>query len=245
MKLFCLPYAGGSEAIYYDWKSHFDSSINLEAVKLKGRGQRHGEIKYTDFDEAVDDIFCSIKDKINCNEYALFGHSMGAVLIFELYYKICKENCKKPIHMFFAGHEAPCIKKEKEKIYMLPDNDFLNKIINMGGTPKEILENQELIQYCLPLLKSDFNLIENYIYCGHKKKIECDITIFCGKEDDIKMEDLLAWKNHGNKGFYLYPMEGDHFFINQNIAIITKLIHERCLNSSARIINRICSQMSF
>lgn len=228
MKLFCLPYAGGSEAIYYDWKKYLSPFVKLEAVKLKGRGQRQGECFYKDFEDAVNDIFDSIKDQINCNEYALFGHSMGAILIYELYYKICKENCRKPAHMFFAGHEAPCVEKEKKKLHQLSDRNFMNEIIDMGGTPKEVLENQELMEYCLPILRSDFQLIENYVYREHSEKIECDITVFTGKEDDITMDELLAWKSLSNREFHLYPMEGDHFFINQQIAEITRLICELC-----------------
>ena len=77
MILFCLPYAGGSEAMYYGWKKYLDPGIELEAVELKGRGKRYGENFYKDLDDAVEDIYSNIKDKIMYNEYAFFGHSMG------------------------------------------------------------------------------------------------------------------------------------------------------------------------
>lgn len=228
MILFCLPYAGGSEAIYYSWKKHLDPMTNLEAVKLKGRGQRHGESFYKDLGDAVEDIFANIKDKITHNEYAFFGHSMGAILIFELYYKICKENLKKPVHMYFSGQEAPCVRRKTAKKHILPDDEFLEEVIKMGGTPKEILENEELLQYILPILRSDFKLIENYVYREKDSKIECDVTVFSGKDDDVTMDELYAWKNHCNQGFELFTLEGNHFFIYNNVDKITDIICNLC-----------------
>lgn len=228
MILFCLPYAGGSEAMYYSWKKHLDPTINLEAVKLKGRGKRHGESFYKDLDDAIEDIFSNIKDKITYNEYAFFGHSMGAIFIFELYYKLRKENLKMPAHIFFSGQDAPCVRKKVIKKHMLPDDEFLDEVIKLGGTPKEILENKELFEYILPILRSDFKLVENYVYREREDKIECDVTVFGGKEDDITIEELFAWKNHCDRGFKVYTLEGDHFFINNNTENITNIICSLC-----------------
>src|ERR1700738_4611092 len=112
MILFCLPYAGGSEVIYYKWKKYLHPSIQLIPIQLKGRGKRFSEIFYENIEEAVDDIFENVKDKIVDDDYAIYGHSMGSLLAYELYYKISKLNLKKPKHIFFSGYKAPSIIRE-------------------------------------------------------------------------------------------------------------------------------------
>lgn len=225
MILFCLPYAGGSEAIYYKWKKYLDSSIKLNPIELKGRGRRYNEIFYETLDEAVEDILKNIKDKIVNDEYAIYGHSMGSLLAYELYYKIHTENVKMPKHIFFSGYRAPSIPRKEKQIYLLPDEEFIKEVIELGGTPQEVVDNEELLQLFTPILRNDFKMLEKYLYKEKKEKIQCDVSILNGKEDDITLEELLAWKNHGDKGFKVYNFEGNHFFINTNVENITKVIN--------------------
>ena len=230
MILFCLPYAGGSEAIYYKWKNYLNSDIQLEPIKLKGRGQRYNENFYENLEEAVDDIFEYIKYKIVDNEYAILGYSMGSLLAYELYYKIVRENLRIPEHMFFMAHKAPNINKKNNNIHLLPNDKFIKKIIELGGTPNEVFENKELLELVLPILRNDFKIIENYVFKDKKEKIECNISVFNGKEDDIDLTELLAWKELGNKECKIYNFDGGHFFINNNIKKIINILNETLIN---------------
>lgn len=225
MILFCLPYAGGSETIYYKWKRYIDPLIKLETIELKGRGRRYNEGFYETLDEAVEDILKNIKDKIMDDEYAIYGHSMGSLLAYELYYKIYNENVKMPKHIFFSGYKPPGISRMEKQIYLLPDEKFIKEVVELGGTPQEVIDNEEFLKLFTPILRNDFKMLEKYIYKEKKEKIQCDISILNGKEDDITLEELLAWKNHGDKGFKVYNFEGDHFFINTNVENITKIIN--------------------
>ncbi|MBN1040259.1 thioesterase [Clostridium botulinum] len=225
MILFCLPYAGGSETIYYNWKRYLNSSIYLESVELRGRGKRFNEDFYENLEEAVEDIFENIKEKILYDDYAIYGHSMGSILAYELYYKIHNENIKIPKHIFFSGYMSPSILRKKKQIHLLPDEEFIKEVIELGGTPQEIVDNKELLQLFTPILRNDFKMLENYVYKEKKDKIQCNISILNGNEDDITIKEILAWKNHGNKGFKVYNFEGNHFFINTNVENITKIIN--------------------
>lgn len=226
MILFCLPYAGGSEVAYYKWKNYLHPSIELIPIELKGRGKRFNEIFYESLEEAVDDIFENIKDKIINNSYAIYGHSMGSLLAYELYYKIKEMNMEKPKHIFFSGYRAPSIIREKENLYNLPDYDFMKKVMDLGGTPEELMKNQELLEVFIPIIRSDFKILENYKYKEKKDKIDCNVSILNGKQDAIKLEEILAWKNHVSKEFKFYNFEGNHFFINTNIENITNSIND-------------------
>ncbi len=225
MILFCLPYAGGSETIYYNWKNHIHPLIHIVPVELKGRGKRFNEFFYESLEEAVDDIFENIKEKIVDEDFAIYGHSMGSLLAYELYYKMSKMNIRKPKHIFFSGYKAPSIIGERENTYTLPDYDFMKKVMELGGTPDELMNNQELLQIFLPIIRSDFKILETYNFEEREEKIQCDVSILNGKQDTINLKEILAWKHHVGGGFKVYNFEGNHFFINTNVENITKIIN--------------------
>ncbi|WP_291584171.1 thioesterase II family protein [Clostridium sp. UBA6640] len=225
MNLFCLPYAGGSESIYYSWRKFLDPSIKLYPIKLKGRGKRFNEDYYNSLEEAVDDIYACMKNLIINEDYAIYGHSMGSLLAYELYYKIMKNNLREPKHIFFSGYKAPSMIREKENIYELPDYEFMKRIIEIGGTPEELLENEELLNLFIPIIRNDFKIIENYIYKEKSEKIKCDVSILNGRQDDITLEEILAWKNHVDLKSKFYDFDGNHFFINSNVHNIVNIIN--------------------
>lgn len=229
MKLFCLPYAGGSSVAYYKWKHLLKHDIKLEPVELKGRGSRYNEELYSDFEEAVNDIYMNIKDKIIEDEYAIFGHSMGSLLAFELCHKIIENNGKIPKHIFFSGYKAPHCQRKKRILHKLPDAEFMNEVIKLGGTPIEVIENKELYNLVIPILRSDFKMLETYKYIERNKAIECDITILNGREDKLTSDELNEWKRHSSKNTNIITFEGDHFFINKNVNKIINLIETTLL----------------
>ncbi|WP_243156380.1 thioesterase domain-containing protein [Clostridium sp. C8-1-8] len=135
------------------------------------------------------------------------------------------EKLNMPKHMFFSGYQAPSIPRKKIQIYTLPDEEFIKEVIKLGGTPQEVAKNEELLSLFAPILRSDFKILEEYIYKEMKEKIQCDISIFNGKKDDITKEEILAWKDHGDKDFKVYNFDGNHFFINDNVERITEIIN--------------------
>ncbi|MGG7177904.1 thioesterase II family protein [Clostridium paraputrificum] len=229
MILFCLPYAGGSEGIYFNWREYLDDSIKLLPIPLKGRGKRFYEDFYENWNEAVEDIFNIIKEEANEDEYAVFGHSMGSLLAYELYYKIKSSNWHEPMHIFFSGHGAPNIIKNKKPIHILPDREFMDKVIELGGTPKEVYENKELLDIFIPVLRNDFKLISNFTYINREERIKCNVSILNGKEDSITENEIFGWKTLINDEVNIYNFNGDHFFINDNIENIVKIINDTLL----------------
>ncbi|EJV87808.1 thioesterase II family protein [Bacillus cereus] len=231
MILFCLPYAGGSKSIYRNWKKHLKDSITLFPIELKGHGTRYAESFYENIEEAIEDVYTLIKDKIDMENYAILGHSMGSLLAYELYYKIDQMNKKKPKHIFFLGHGAPNIKKQYEISHLLPDDKFIEKIMALGGTPEEVINNQELLSIFVPILKNDFKLLDSYKYIDKKQKINCDISIMYGDNDTIALPEIHEWSRHTNKEFNIYKFHGTHFFINEHVESITNIINTKLLST--------------
>jgi surfactin synthase thioesterase subunit len=233
LKLFCFPYAGGSAVIYNNWRKYLSPSIELMPIELAGRGKRYNDLLYNSINEAVEDVFNTIKVDITNHSYAFYGHSMGALLAYELARKIKLMKMPEPKHVFFSGRGAPHVKNEKDKKYHLMDNEeFKEEVIKLGGTPPEFFEHKELIDFMLPMLKNDFRLAD-VTFCDREiEAFDFDISVFLGKdEDEINSEQIDGWKNHTNGLCSIYHFNGGHFFILDEIRHIVELINKTLLCS--------------
>lgn len=224
MKLICLPYAGGSGAIFYKWKEKLSPSIELINIELKGRGWRCGEEFYENIYEAVSDIYKQIQEEID-DDYAILGHSMGSLLAYELYYFIEKANAKKPKHIFFMGLAAPNLIKHEKIIHELDDIEFIKEVKELGGINETVMENRELIEFFIPIIKNDIRIFENYKYIDKRDKICCDISVLNGKDDCITIEEILGWQKHTSRKCKMYMVNGNHFFINDYLDEVAQLIN--------------------
>ena len=228
IKLFCLPYAGGSAtAIFNRWNPLIDKSIALRPVELSGRGKKIQEPFYKNVDEAVVNILQLIREELSDGPYALMGHSMGAMLSYELALRIQAEGLPLPAHIFFSGRAAPSIKVAEEKKYhLLDDSAFRKKLQQLGGTPPEFFLYPELEQLYLPLLKNDFRLATTDFSHRNGTSMECDISVMLGTNDDIIGESAEAWKTHTKGYCAIYYFNGGHFFLNDCLENVVCLINK-------------------
>lgn len=228
LKLYCIPYSGGSAEIYLKWKRFLPETVTIVPVELAGRGKRIRDSFYENCDNAVKDIADIILEDIKeGEEYAILGHSMGALLAFETYYELLKRNKSMPIHMFFSGRKAPQNMDEKTQFYLLPDEEFLQVVYAYGGNTSAIMNNSTLRELFLPILRADFKISEIYEYKLHPQKIECPITLINGtKDDSIFPFDMNEWKYFAGSKFSNRQVEGNHFFVIENIKGTTDVLIE-------------------
>lgn len=228
IKLFCLPYAGGSAVVFKKWIQYLDKDIELIPIELSGRGKRIGEPLYQDVMAATEDVFQQIKNEINYSSYCFYGHSLGAMISYELAQKIRKQNIRQPVHIFFSGRRAPHVDLEEEKKYHLMDNnEFRDELLDLGGTPKELFEHPELLELFLPILKNDFRIAETYVKSDHIDPLESDITVMLGKQDDLTLVKSEEWKLHARNDCDIHYFEGDHFFINDQPENVVDIINNK------------------
>lgn len=230
IKLFCLPYAGGSATVYNKWRTYLNPDIQLVPVELAGRGARFKEDFYQSITEAVNDLYAKMDFKANHDPYAFFGHSMGSILVYELCRKIATDNRKGPVHIFVSGMYPPHLKKGGKIIHQLPLDEFKTEIIKMGGTPREVFENRELMDFFVPILKADYKIFETYQYLPNDAKFDCGITVFNGLSDFITPEEMLEWGRYTSDSSKLYQYEGGHFFIHNHTAAIVDVINKTLSN---------------
>lgn len=230
--LFCFPYAGGSSAVFNKWRQYLDKRIEMFAVELAGRGRRIYDPLYDSIEEAVEDVYKIVSGLSDGTPYAIFGHSMGGIITYELAQKIRALKQPPPLHIFFSGRGAPHVPRDNDKMFhKMPEKEFKKEIIDLGGTPKEFFEHPELIDVLLPTLRSDFKIAETYEKSKDIKPLDYDITIFIGKEEEVTAEQMHGWKEHTNKVCTVHYFEGKHFFINEKIEKIVKIINRTLLDA--------------
>ncbi|PKM50192.1 MAG: thioesterase [Firmicutes bacterium HGW-Firmicutes-7] len=224
-RLFCFPHAGASAAYYTRWSKYLDPNIEIIPVEMSGRGRRMNEVLFNSVEEAVEDVYAFLKSHDFNIPYMLFGHSMGTLIIYELMNKIITNGDKNPLHIFLSGRYPPHINKGKV-IHTLSDEDFMQEIIKIGGTPKEICQNKELLELFIPILKADYKIVEQYKYRVLKNKWKIDITALTGNEDfEVSVNEILQWKEYAEEGFYYHVLSGGHFFIHDKEQEVVSIIN--------------------
>src|SRR5436305_4022919 len=154
LRLFCFPYAGGGAMIYRNWADYLPASIEVCPIQLPGRGNRLKEPAYTNLRNLVDELANSLAPYLE-KPFAFFGHSMGAKIVFELARELKRRHGLEPVHLFASGCRAPHIPYDKPTTFDLPEDKFIEELRSLNGTPKEALENSELMQILTPILRAD------------------------------------------------------------------------------------------
>ncbi len=230
IKLFCLPFAGGAASIYDKWESKLSKKIELCPINLAGRGNRFTDKPYADLEEAVDDIYDIIKNNITeDSEYAIFGHSMGALLAYELIQKIQSHGKNGPVHVFFSGRKPVHIPKTEKFYRDMDDLEFQEAVLLLGITPPEIFKNLELKEIFIPLLRSDFTIAETFVDRPEIVPLKCNISALIGKHENITSEEAEQWEFHTTENCSVYYIEGGHFFLLNQLQTVINIINDNLL----------------
>jgi medium-chain acyl-[acyl-carrier-protein] hydrolase len=156
--------------------------------------------------------------------FAFFGHSMGAMISFELARYLRKTGRKEPSHLFLSGCRAPQLAHTRAVTYDLPEPELVEDLRRLKGTPAEVLGHPELLQLMLPLLRADFAITQTYRY-AEDAPLSCPLTIFGGLEDDeATRENLSPWREHTTGAFSLHMLPGDHFFLHTSQDLLFEVI---------------------
>jgi medium-chain acyl-[acyl-carrier-protein] hydrolase len=212
LRLFCLPFAGGGASIYRLWASLLPPSIEVCPIQLPGRENRYHEAAFTDLvalSHAVSRELTPYFDK----PFAIFGHSLGALIAFEVARALRRAQAPAPLAMCLAAHRAPQLPPSRAPIYQLADAAFIDEIRRMQGTPAAVLENRELMAFLLSTLRSDFQACDTYV-CAPEPPLASPLLVFGGTEDqEVGEEALGRWREQTVAAFSLLMLPGTHFFV--------------------------------
>ncbi len=207
--------------------------IEVCAVQLPGREARITESPVGDIRQLVKTLREELEPYLE-RPFAFFGHSIGALVSFELARELRRSAGVQPRHLFASGCPAPHL-PGSERIFDLPDDEFLERLHGFNGTPPEVLNHPELMQLMLPALRADLSLRDRYLY-GEEPPLTCPITAFGGMSDHL-VDSLMsrAWRRHTNQRFQLWLFQGDHFFLRSaQETMLETLFSELAIQGSVR-----------
>lgn len=223
LRLFCFPYAGGGASAYRGWAAALPSDVEVCPVQLPGRESRLREPAFDRPEPLIQALADALQAHLDL-PFAFFGHSMGAMLSFELARELRRRGRSLPLHLFVSGRRAPQVPPREEDIHDLPEPEFVAKLRELNGTPEEVLQHAELMRLLLPVLRADFAVNETYVLRA-EPPLDLGISAFGGLADEeVSREDIAGWKEHARGAFRLRMLPGDHFFLHGSRDLLTEAL---------------------
>jgi len=227
LTLLCLPYSGASAMVYSRWRRKLPQWLTLQPVELPGRGARFGEPLHTDMRrlalQLAEEHIATLK-----TPYAIFGHSLGALLACEMAHALRSLGCPEPVALFASGTAAPTMRADYDRGFAEPktDAELIKQLRTLNGTREEVLANQELMSLTLPVLRADFLL------CGRfepqqRPLLKCPVHVLGGKADRATTEQLIGWSKETHGSFSVDMLGGGHFFIHEHEAKVLRVIKDQ------------------
>ena len=211
MRLFCFPYAGSGANVFSSWASYLPG-VEVCGVELPGRGRRFSEALYRRLTPLAEAIAGLVRSHLGM-PFALFGHSMGALLAFEVARRLRRDGQPEPVHLFVSGCRGPRLERRAPR-YDLSDHEFIEELRRLNGMPAEALAHAEFMETMLPIVRADFETLDTYVYRA-VRTLACPITVFGGVQDhEAPSGDLDVWRQETSGPMSLHMLPGDHFFLD-------------------------------
>jgi medium-chain acyl-[acyl-carrier-protein] hydrolase len=213
LRLFCLPYAGGGAAVYRGWPERAPSGQQVLPRELPGRGTRLREAPVRRLAPLIRSLADALRDALD-RPYALFGHSMGGLLAFELARALRRRPVRQPAHVFLSAAAAPSTPPSPPLLHCATDDEIRRRLAELGGTPPDLLDDVELMRLMLPVLRADFAVLETYEH-RTEPPLSTPLTVLGGRSDRIVPPRALdGWRQHTSAGSRLCLFPGGHFFLH-------------------------------
>lgn len=223
LRLFCFPYAGGNAFLFRQWAAHLPPHVEVYAIQFPGHGTQLRQPAFTRLPTMIEFLYQGIGPLLD-KPFAFFGHSMGALICFELARHLRVGLGLLPTGLFISGRRAPQIEAEEPLTFDLPEDEFLSELRRLNGTPREVLEHPDLLRLMLPILRADFELCQTYSYTS-AAPFDCPIFAFGGlQDDDVPREDLEAWRDQTTSALTLRMFPGDHFFLHASQSLLLRTL---------------------
>ena len=212
LRLFCFAHAGGGSAFFRPWRLAFGPRVEVRPVVLPGREGRVRELPYRRMEQLLDPLCAALAPHLD-RPYAFFGHSLGAILAYEVARRCSAGPGPGPVAVVVSGRRAPRLPNHRPLLSCLPDAEFLAAVGGLGGTPPEVLGEAQLIRMILPALRCDFELNEAYQPLPGPR-LRCPVAAYLGLDDpEATPAEMLGWRAETSGEFTLRLFTGGHFYL--------------------------------
>jgi surfactin synthase thioesterase subunit len=232
-RLVCLPHAGGSATFFLPVAAALSPGVDVVAIQYPGRQDRRSERPLDDMAVLADQIHAILRRQPEM-PLTLFGHSMGAVIGFEVTRRLEADGLG-PVRLYASGRRAPATHRD-ETVHLRDDAGILAEVRKMSGTASSVLGDDEMMRAALPALRADYRATETYI-CSPETKVNCPITALTGDNDPkTTVDEAKAWAQQTTGAFDLHVFAGGHFFLTDHADEIVKLLGQRLRAEPVRTI---------
>jgi medium-chain acyl-[acyl-carrier-protein] hydrolase len=228
LRLFYFPYAGGGASVFRNWAENIPPQVEVCSIQLPGREYRISEPLFNELLPIIQSLYYVFQSYMEL-PFIFFGHSLGALICFELIRELRKQNQKGPLFLFVSGARAPQIPNPYPSIHQLEKVEFIKELRRLNGTNEEVLRHEELLELLLPILRADLKVSETYKY-KNEKPLNCKIFAFGGLQDpQINQDEIAGWEKQTDNQFSLKMFPGDHFFLNDNRKSLLNIINQELI----------------
>ncbi len=225
--LYILPHAGGAAYAYRALAAALPPGLQGCCLDLPGHGRRAGEAPLADMRALAEDLVAALP-AADAGPWALFGHSMGALLAHAICHECRQRGYPLPVHLFVSGTAAPGKNRLAARIAHLPSEPFWEAVAGYGGVPAEIMRVPELRDYFEELLRQDFRAVAGYVPAT--APLPLPITVFYG-QDDMDWEEATSWRTASEVGVEVHAFGGGHFFLFEAVTAIGRRLGQALLGA--------------
>ncbi|OKI02270.1 hypothetical protein A6A06_14530 [Streptomyces sp. CB02923] len=220
--LFCLPHAGAGPVAFREWGALLGPRIDVVPVQYPGRPPRLAEPPETSLKRLAQRLAGPVAERAGQGPYALFGHSMGALVAYEVACLLTRLG-HPPLRLLVSGQTAPHLYRPT-RVHELSDAGLVDHITRLQGTPEDVLANPSLLEMLLPVLRADFALCETYAY-EETSPLTADVTVLGGTDDPGVEPGLLdRWGELTDGACDVRTVPGGHFALFDQLPVVLDLI---------------------
>ncbi|OQS13374.1 hypothetical protein B0T36_19915 [Nocardia donostiensis] len=231
VRLVCFPHAGGAAGFFAPWAAAISPLIEVCAVQYPGRADRLAEECVQEMGQLVTAVAAALATERETRSIALFGHSMGAAVAFEVALALEHDYGRKPVHLFVSGRHAPH-EVVPGDMHRRSDDELIAELARLGGTHDELLADPALRAMFLPAVRGDFRLDETYRRSGYTA-LSCPVTVVTGEQDgEVTPEQARRWSEVTVGGTRFESLPGDHFYLVPQAAAVISLIESELATST-------------
>ena len=211
LRLFCFPFAGTGASMFATWPKRLPGEVEVWPIQMPGREARISEQPFTKLSSLVPRIADVILPYLE-KPFAFYGHSMGALISFELARELRRRGSPLPGALLLSGRYAPHLTRERPPRYDLPDDEFLLKILALNGNRDMLADELDLMRLMMPTIRADFEICETHEYVD-EACLDCPLTVWGALRDpEASVVESAAWRDQTTASFTLRIFDGDHFF---------------------------------
>ncbi|MFF9867079.1 NDP-hexose 2,3-dehydratase family protein [Streptomyces sp. NPDC013953] len=231
LRLVCFPHAGGAATSFVSMARGLDGTVEALAVQYPGRQDRRHEPFIPSISGLVDQVVPEILRWAD-RPLALFGHSMGATVAYEVARRLHGTGRVSPVHLLVSGRRAPTVRR-RDVAHLLDDDALVAEIAKLQGTDDAVLQDEELLRLALPAIRNDYRAAGTYQYVPGRA-LECPVTVLTGDRDpNVPLEEAKAWRELTTGPFALHSFPGGHFYLNDRMDDVCRTIGRALAGTAA------------